>query len=146
VAGEQTFDSDEVSEEDFGALINAAFHLDWSWMKRGVCNNWAAGQDPPRPTPWQVASGEPPIDGIPCDRLVNLALLYCAGCKAQYDCARFAVEGRMIAGTWSMRIGDLKWLQRLKGNEGLALIAEAEATHVAVAVHVQMAHDAREAA
>lgn len=94
----------------FGVLIEAALDLDWEWMERGACHRWADLYDPPRATPWQI-SGEGEVDGIPAGKLIDWALIICAGCPVRYECARFAVEGLMKGGTWAMRLKLLLWLQ-----------------------------------
>lgn len=43
--------------------------------------------------------------------MIKMALIVCASCKAQHDCAQYAVEGMMRAGTWAMGITNLTWLQ-----------------------------------
>jgi len=62
------------------------------------------------PTPWQVNKSQR-IAGIRGSEMIKMALMVCHGCVAQYDCARYAVEGKMQAGTWSMGITNLNWLQ-----------------------------------
>ncbi len=44
-------------------------------------------------------------------KLIELALLECAMCPVQWDCARFAVQVREPLGTWAMSIEDREWLQ-----------------------------------
>lgn len=43
--------------------------------------------------------------------MIEIALMVCQNCEAQYECAKYAVEGKMAAGTWAMRIDDLLWLR-----------------------------------
>jgi hypothetical protein len=95
--------------DDLGVLVTAAYGLDTSWMDRGVCRGWGTAR-PGKPTPWQVAPGRR-YDGISGAELVKYALLNCFNCNAQYDCAEYAVRAVMIAGTWSMPITQLRWLQ-----------------------------------
>ena len=95
--------------DDLGVLVTAAFGLDRTWMEQGSCYGWGS-QRPGQATPWQAALGSR-VKGISGAELVNYALLICGSCPAQYDCASFAVEGMMIAGTWGMRITTLRWMQ-----------------------------------
>lgn len=95
--------------EDLGVLITAAYGLDRSWMEQGACYKWGSNR-PGQPTPWQVAPGRK-YNGISGSELVRYALMVCFACPAQYDCAQYAVDGQMTAGTWSMPITQLRWLQ-----------------------------------
>jgi hypothetical protein len=95
--------------DELGVLITAAYGLDTSWMQKGSCFGWGS-QRPEQPTPWQVAPGRT-YNGLSGNELVRYALLLCASCDAQYDCATYAVQATMIAGTWSMPITQLRWLQ-----------------------------------
>lgn len=107
--------------EDLGVLITAAYGLDTDWMIRGSCYKWAKNR-PGHPTPWQVAPGKKyvsPPDAKPGQpttilsgtELVKYALIVCSGCPAQYECAQYAVDAKMDAGTWSMPITQLRWLK-----------------------------------
>jgi hypothetical protein len=96
-------------ELDLGDLITAAFGLDRSWADRAPCRAWIGDEDP-KPTPWQVSKLQT-IGGIRGSELIKMALMVCHTCVVQYDCARYAVEGKMQAGTWAMGITNLKWLQ-----------------------------------
>lgn len=117
-----------------GELIHAADGLDRSWVESSPCRLWAGSL---RPTPWQVHKDQRFVehrDGkkvvMRGDEMIKMALMICATCPVQYDCAAYAVEGLMQAGTWSMGIANLRWLQ---GQEG-ALDLVAEARELAVAV------------
>lgn len=78
-------------------------------MSTGACYDWGS-KTPGKPTPWQVVPGRR-YDGVSGNELVKYALILCRGCVAQYDCAAYAVLAKMIAGTWSMPITQLRWLQ-----------------------------------
>lgn len=78
-------------------------------MSKGTCYKWGSDR-PGRATPWQVAPGRR-YNGISGSELVKYALILCSNCPAQYDCATFAVKATMIAGTWSVPITQLRWLQ-----------------------------------
>lgn len=117
-----------------GELIHAADGLDRSWVESSPCRLWAGSL---RPTPWQVHKDQRFVeerDGkkvvMRGDEMIKMALMICATCPVQYDCAAYAVQGLMQAGTWSMGIANLRWLQ---GQEG-ALDLVAEARELAVAV------------
>jgi hypothetical protein len=95
--------------EDLGILITAAYGLDTNWMEQGSCFNWGSNR-PGHPTPWQVAPGKK-YNGISGSELQKYALMICNSCDAQYDCADYAVDAKMIAGSWAMPITQLRWLQ-----------------------------------
>ena len=105
-------------------LIAAAVGLDRSWTERAACLGWAT-QAPGRPTPWQVGPGRRAAGSdVSNSELVKLALLICRGCPVQYDCARYAVEGMMLAGTWGMPLTALEWLRKQDDWEELVEFAE----------------------
>lgn len=95
--------------DDLGVLITASFGLDKTWMERGTCYNWGS-QRPGQPTPWQVSPGQN-INGISGSEMVKYARMICFSCPAQYDCLAFAIEGKMLAGTWGVGAKVLHWLQ-----------------------------------
>lgn len=121
-----------------GSLITAALDLDWSWFDRGACTTWH--QTWAGPTPWQFDPGVV-RDGIKGDEMIEVALLTCQGCPVQYQCAKFAVLGRMNAGTWAMHPHDLVWLGQQK--DRLRIISDAEAAGLPVGRVVRQQRDAR---
>lgn len=123
-----------------GALITACFGLDLEWMDEGKCRDYKATHRIPynKPTPWQVEDAQR-YDGMRGRELINAALLVCFSCKAQYDCAEFARQGRMKAGTWAMRIGDLEWLQHQHDGEQILKRAKRSKQPVQVAVKITRA-------
>lgn len=98
--------------------------LDTSWKTQAKCAGFLE-REPGKPTPWQVAENDPAVDGVKSHQMIKYALLGCAGCPAQYDCARWAVQAQVRAATYSMRIGMMKWLQ--KQGDWESIIDEAEA-------------------
>lgn len=111
-----------------GELIHAADGLDRSWVESSPCRLWAGSL---RPTPWQVHKDQRFVehrDGkkvvMRGDEMIKMALMICATCPVQYDCAAYAVQGLMQAGTWAMGIANLRWMQD-NATEPLALIEEA---------------------
>lgn len=126
---EQTYDSPL-------SLLEAVYGLDRSWWARAACHGWIKNDW--APTPWTVSTSDTDMNGIKCHKLVDLALLICSGCTAQYDCARYAVDGQIRAGTWSMRIKLLtEFLQ--KQPDAIELIDQAEAEGAVVQVFVRNA-------
>lgn len=124
----------------------ALMFIEWdkSWWDDGAaCRGWLK-DNPGRPTPWNVASNDPPVGGIPAHKLVDYALLVCSSCPAQYGCARHAVTIGERAGTWAMRIRELLWLQHQDDAE--EIIATAERLGDPVRVHVRAARAERQAA
>jgi hypothetical protein len=140
--------------EDLGVLLTAAYGLDTSWMDDGSCCGWGSNR-PGHPTPWQVAPGKK-YNGVSGAELVKYALIICSGCPSQYDCADYAVDGLMIAGTWAMPITQLRWLQKQSDAHDVIEMARVSGTPmqaVAVAVfterqpeHVVCAHEANDSA
>lgn len=110
-------------ELDLGDLITAAIGLDRSWVSHAACLAWTHDD---KPTPWQVDKSQV-IDGVRGSEMIKMALMVCATCQAQYDCARYAVQGQMRAGTWAMGITNLSWLQNTVDPLTLIEIAEAAA-------------------
>lgn len=128
--------------EDLGSLIRAAYGLDRSWVSRATCRDYPISQRRDGKTPWHIDWGDR-IDGVHGKKIVEMALMICFGCEAQYDCARYAIAGKMAAGTWSMPFSDLEELQKME--DGGAVIDEAEARGVPVQVHVRGVLDNRTA-
>lgn len=129
--------------DELGVLLAAALGLDRGWTKRAACRGWRYDDDPDgammRPSPWHLAPGD--VDPANRERtayeMVKVALMICHGCPVQWDCARYAIEGQMRAGTWAMPISVLRSMSRPANIErSLAQIdaAEAEGFPVQVAV------------
>lgn len=123
--------------DDLGVLVSAAYGLDTSWMSAARCRSWDGEPDDDEPyplgipTPWQfdyeqvvvtrIGKKEVVLEG---KEMIKVALMHCYGCPAQYVCARYGVEARCRAGTYGMRISDLRWLQSQP--DALELIAIAD--------------------
>ncbi len=126
-----------------GVLITAAFGLDRSWANEGYCRSWASTEAVP--SPWQFDPKQVVViersDGTKAKLfghdMVRLALLDCRQCPAQYRCAEYAVRAQMVAGTWAMRIADLRWLR--KQPEAIKLVEAWEEAGVPVQVAVREA-------
>lgn len=129
--------------DDLGVLITAGMFLDRDWMSRGKCRQWVYKDDPEklihRPSPWHVANKGVEVAGemVSGQELVKVALLICFSCPVQWDCARYAVEGQMKGGTWSMRITALRDLQNAGPEVAFALIDRARAEGVPMQVAVR---------
>lgn len=119
--------------DDFGTLIRAAFGLDRSWTERAACRDYPIGQRTDGKTPWHVDWGDR-LNGVSGREIVKTALIICHGCAAQYDCARYAVEGLCCAGTWAMPLSSLEWLQRQPDALGMIDKAERQGVPVQIAV------------
>jgi hypothetical protein len=84
-------------------------------------------------------------DGISGAELVKYALIVCSGCPVQYDCAHYAIEAMMIAGTWSCPITQLRWLQ--KQSDAFDLVEMARDAHLPMQnVAVRVYHERNPAA
>ena len=114
--------------DDLGVLLTAAIGLDREWMEKGSCYKWGATR-PGHPTPWQVSPGQN-YNGLSGYEMVRYAEIVCYACPAQYDCLAFAIEGKMIAGTWAVRAKTLHWLQTQ--DDALDLVEMARANKVPV--------------
>ena len=114
--------------DDLGVLITAAIGLDRNWMEEGACYGWGS-QRPGQPTPWQVSPGQN-VHGVSGAEMVRYAQMICFSCKAQYDCLEFAIEGKMLAGTWAVRAKTLHWLQSQE--DALDLVAMARQNKIPV--------------
>lgn len=129
--------------DDLGVLITRAYGLDRSWAADGRCSTWRS--DDLIPSPWQfdpkqVVRLERPdgtIDELRGAEMQKMALMTCHACPAQYDCAAYALEAGMLAGTWAMKAVDLAWLRKLDRPAALRIIGRARRTKVAVQVIVR---------
>lgn len=122
--------------DDLGVLITAAFGVERAWASKGVCFKYQRAEY--GPTPWQYDPGPG------ANHIIEMALIACAGCRAQYDCARYAMEIRAQAGTWAMPVNVLWWAQ--KQADRLEMVAAAEAEGVPVARVLGAAYDEAKAA
>lgn len=116
---------------ELGRLVTATHDLDTTWTERASCLRWNQGRL--QPSPWQVIHTQV-VDGVRGSALIELALMYCYSCPAQYDCARYAVDGEISAGTWAMGIVELEWLQTQPQARRIISGAEQHGTPVQVAV------------
>ena len=123
----------EGSIDDLGVLLTAAFGLNASWHSEARCKDWN-GPDELIPTPWQFDPGQKvkigPKQWLRGSEMIDLALMSCYACPVQSDCATWAVKARARAGTFAMKIIDLKFLESLDEDVALALIEEAAAAGV----------------
>lgn len=106
----------------------AAYGLDRTWTTKARCREWNA-DDELTPTPWQFDPGQRVIldDGqeLRGPEMIELGLMSCFSCPAQYECAHYAVDGRVNAGTWAMKIVDLTWLGRQPDSAAIIELARA---------------------
>lgn len=123
-----------------GVLITAAFGLDREWVDDARCLRYE-NPLPDGPTPWQfdpkqrwriVNGGKQTV--IHGEEMVRVALSFCWGCPVQWECASYAVRGRMIAGTWAMTEKDLGWLA--KRDDAQEIIDESRMAGVPLQVRV----------
>lgn len=130
---------DDVEYKMFGRLIRAAFGLDTTWQEHGRCRSWRTDQPDAKKSPWlEGATRGKNADGVSGVEIVKAALMLCSSCPVQYDCAEYALQGLMIAGTWAMDINDLKWLQRQTDGQSivdLARVQKRPVQDVVVQVH-----------
>ena len=121
-------------EEDFPTYILKVLGKDRSWMDNGACR----GHDLARRNAWTVRPGDAPVlfDGVELDpkELIQAALMICAGCPAQYQCALWAIEVREESGTWGMEHNHLLWLIRQDDSEAVVHQAKVAQEPVQVAV------------
>lgn len=122
--------------ESLGVLLTAAYDCDTEWQSEARCSPERYERTAGIPSPWQfnpeqeveVDRGDGTLVVLKGTEMIELGLMSCFACPAQYDCARYAMCAKMRAGTWGMKIGDLVWLQRKKTPaKTLIDYAEAEA-------------------
>lgn len=142
--------------ELLGRLITAAHGLDDSFMAEGRCA-LPEHRDPitgdrispfadkiTRKTIWQVDFNDSPVKGQASPReLIQVALMICHSCPVQYECAHYAVEAEIQAGTWSARLSNVKWMQRSRAKSH-EYIDEAERAGVSVEKYITPIREAAE--
>ena len=137
----RTWRSYAAGEEDFPTYILKVLGKDRSWMDNGACR----GHDLARRNAWtcRKADGVVEFDGVKLDpkELIEAALMICAGCPAQYQCALWAVEVKEESGTWGMEHNHLLWLIRQDDSE--AIVHEARIAQEPVQVAVKRTMDGR---
>lgn len=127
--------------DELGVLITAALYLDRTWMEHGKCRKWRYPDDPDgnihRPSPWHGSRVPIKVGDVTVktSEMAKVALMVCHGCPAQWDCATYAVKGKLQAGIWSMPLPALKAMQDDEGS-ALELIERARAEGVSMQVAV----------
>lgn len=130
--------------DDLGVLITRAYGVDRDWWSDAACRSWSATARVP--SPWQFDPKQTVIvslsDGsqsvLRGGEMIKLALMICETCPAQYQCARYAIDAGMLAGTWAMKIVDLKKLLELEPKEAVAVVDAAEQEGMPVQVYVRI--------
>jgi hypothetical protein len=91
---------------------------------------------------WTVVESDsgPLLLGRDAETWIEMALMICRSCPAQYDCARFALATDERFGTWAMPLEDLKLLKKQRGRDRILDIAEANGMPVQEAVAVALRH------
>jgi len=121
-------------EEDFPTYILKVLGKDRSWMDNGACRNHHLA----RKNAWTLRPGDDPVEyvGLKLDpkELIQAALMICAGCPAQYQCALWAIEVKEESGTWSMEHNHLLWVIRQDDSEAIVHKAKIAGEPVQVAV------------
>lgn len=111
----------------FGKLIRAAFGLDMDWMEHGRCRSWRTELGDVKKSPWLETAKKPRDEsGVSGAEIIKAALMICSSCPVQHDCASYALEGLITAGTWSMDIGDLRWLQKQPDGQSILDLAHVQ--------------------
>jgi hypothetical protein len=128
--------------EDLPQHMQRAFEADRTWTQRAMCH----GHELSRAHAWTISAGQVVTIGdsqIPGGQVIAAALLVCAACPAQYDCARWAVtvEAENLSGTWSALLTDMRWL--ISRPAALDVIASAEDEGISVQVAIRKARATR---
>ena len=120
------------------ALLDLVYPVDTrdrTWMPDGLCRK----NHPDTPAKaWSCDESEKVVIAgatVTAYRAQKAAVGVCFSCPAQWDCARFAVEGAEECGVWGMIMRDLRWLLA-SGLDGVALIEGARKRGVPVQVMV----------
>lgn len=94
---------------DFDTLFDVAVGVGRNWMADRRCVTTKSD-----PNPWFAVNNEMygPDKDVKGSELVKYALIVCASCDAQYDCARYSVQTGSAGVIASMRAGSMTWLQK----------------------------------
>lgn len=114
--------------------IAAAIGVDRSWMEGALCK----GQDEIPPFSWRVNRNQWVMIGgkrVKGEKFVEVALMLCDACPAQWDCARFAIKTDAQSCTWGAPLEEIRWL--MTQPEPLAAIDMAEEAGVSVQVAIR---------
>lgn len=101
-------------DKSLGRAVLAVRGLDQSWMPKGSCRNYPAGRQPDGSTLWHADMTDkryPTRAERDHNALATVALMICRNCPVQYECADFAVRSEACAGTYGVRLSNLRWLQ-----------------------------------
>lgn len=126
----RAYDGDE---QDFPTYILKILGRDRTWMERGACRDHELA----RKRAWTCrTSDEITIGNLQLNpkELIKAALMVCAACPVQYQCALWAIEIEEEAGTWSMEHDHLLWLIRQDDSEAIVHTARLQGEPVQVTV------------
>lgn len=132
----------DAGTEHFPKHMLKAQGVDRSWTEKARCKkNTSAPGGGPAPRPgfaWTVDPKERGrhLLGHPASSWIEMALIVCASCPAQYDCARFAVVVQEEHCTWAMHVEDLKAITK-DPKRALLCIGAAEEMDIPVQVAVR---------
>jgi hypothetical protein len=125
------------TEDDFPTYILKVLGRDRTWAEHGACRDHELA----RKRAWTCRPGDDvEVGGVKLDpkELVKAALMICASCQAQYQCALWAIDIEEEAGTWGMHHDHLLWLIRQDDSEGIVNQARMAGEPVQVAVKQKM--------
>jgi hypothetical protein len=114
------------TEDDFPTYILKVLGKDRSWMNDAACLD----HDLVHVKAWTVQRQDEPVEiagvTVEAKELIEAALMVCAGCHRQYQCALWAIEVEEESGTWSMPHDDLMWMWRQDDAEAMVHFAQIE--------------------
>jgi hypothetical protein len=122
--------------EDLPQSILRALRVDRSFYSDAHCRNQV--KDTPK-IAWTAEAGHKYRVGANIydgSKLVELALVVCAGCPVQWQCAAAAIEAGESAGTWGDKLENIRWLSRHP--KWAEILEMAESTGVPVQRTVEM--------
>jgi hypothetical protein len=131
----------DVDVEDLPVAYTRGHGRPIGWRSDARCKDIeqprAAASDGSRVTPWLATTGETYVfvgRRTAGAKLIEMALLECAMCRVQWDCASFGVSVGEPVGVWAMSIEDRRWLQRQSEPDLIIKQAEADGQPVQFAV------------
>lgn len=111
------------SVDDLPRYVRAGFGLDLTWKEKAKCRK---DTDIPGRA-WTVTSAESVTIGgerIPGRKLIQMAVMVCRTCPAQWSCAKYAIKSEAEIGTWGTEIANIKMLATMPNYEALLEAAE----------------------
>jgi hypothetical protein len=133
--------STDAGIDELPLYIRRAFGVSREWMARSLCRDRRSGVVAKA---WTIEETESLDIGGSVHagrKLVQMALEVCARCPVQWECTEYAIETDACAGTWGVRLSDVRFLSRRPLWKSELRAARREGVPVQTLASLLRAHD-----